>query len=107
LLREFLLSADNGLLIQSRDLGEETDAAMSNLVGFHGGVPASLLLIQATEQQVHLLMPCPVGMLGSLETIRALAGMKGAFGHTDFLPKRVLRMDDVVPQKRNLSIYEP
>jgi hypothetical protein len=50
LLGHFLSSTGDGLFIEARDLGEETDAAVSDFVSFDGGIPASLLLVQATEQ---------------------------------------------------------
>jgi len=74
-LRQFLLPALDGLLVQPRDLREQTKATMSQSVGFHRHIPTPLLFIQAAQQEIHLLMKSLVGMLTALLAVRALAGM--------------------------------
>jgi hypothetical protein len=48
-------------------LGQQAVAAMPDPVGFHGHIPAALRFVEATEQQIHLLMQQPLGMVAFLK----------------------------------------
>jgi hypothetical protein len=52
----------DGLLVQDRDLGEQPISTRTNPVGLNRDIPATLLFIQATEQEIHLAMQDLVGM---------------------------------------------
>jgi len=67
--------------VQARDPGDESIAAVSDLGRFDGGVPAALLLIEPTEQQVHLPVNLLVGMKFQAEVVGALALMDVLLGH--------------------------
>jgi hypothetical protein len=51
-----LAATTNGLLVQTADLRYQVDTAMTVTLGFHSRIPAPLLLVQATQQQVDLMM---------------------------------------------------
>jgi hypothetical protein len=57
------------------DLGHQGRTTMSQLLGLQGHVPTALLLIQTTEQQVHLMVQLLVWMTVRLLAIWALALM--------------------------------
>jgi len=54
-------------------LGQQAVAAMPDPVGFHGHIPAALRFVEATEQQIHLLVQHPLGMVAFLKAVRTLA----------------------------------
>jgi len=59
----FLASAGNGIFLHTGDARQSADALMPEVEGFEGAILAPLLFIQATEQQVHLDMQEPLGVL--------------------------------------------
>jgi hypothetical protein len=65
--------AANGVDVQARDLGQPGDTTMTELLGFQGHVPAALLFIQPTEEQIHLVMKLFVWMVAGLLAIGTLA----------------------------------
>jgi len=54
---------------------------MPDPVGFHGHIPAALRFVEATEQQIHLLVQHPLGMVARLQAARALAEWYIKRGH--------------------------
>jgi hypothetical protein len=59
---ELLPSTLNRLGIHAADLRQKLISLRADPIGFHGHIPATLLLIQATEQELHLAMQALVGM---------------------------------------------
>lgn len=70
---QFLSPAANGIDVQAGDLGHPGGSTMPQLLGFQGHIPASLLFIQTTEKQIHLVMESLVWMLFRLLAIWTLA----------------------------------
>ncbi len=59
---EFALATRDGVAVQPRDLGKPLHSAVTLAGGLNGGKPATLLLIQAADQQVDLPMQQLIGM---------------------------------------------
>ena len=55
---------------------------MPDPVGFHGHIPAALRFVEATEQQIHLLVQYPLGMVAFPTAAWALAEWYIKRGHT-------------------------
>jgi hypothetical protein len=70
---QFFAPAPDGFLVQASDLGEQPIAAMTDAVRFEGDIPAPLGFIEPTEQEIHLLMQAPSGMIAWLLTLGTLA----------------------------------
>ena len=51
---QFHAAPTNGLLIDARDFEQDAVRPMPDPLGFHRQIPAPLLLVQATQQQIHL-----------------------------------------------------
>lgn len=68
-------SAEDGLLIEAGDLADEFDAAVAMALGFEGGIPAALLLVEAAEEYIDLAMDLLLGRIadGSISGL-CLAG---------------------------------
>ena len=78
---EFLPAAADGIDVQADDEGNQGVAAVAELLGLQGGDPAPLLLVQAAEEQVHLAMQFPVGMVATGNAGRTLALVQRDVGH--------------------------
>jgi hypothetical protein len=78
---EFFAPAADGIDVQTGDAGEKDVAAVPQLLGLEGREPASLLLIQAAEEQIHLGVELPLRVVLPSETSRALALMNVVVGH--------------------------
>jgi hypothetical protein len=72
---QFLATATNRFHAQSADCGHEPIAPMSDLFGFQRHHPAALLLVQAAQQEVELMMQFPVLVIFALRANWALALM--------------------------------
>jgi hypothetical protein len=72
-----------------------------------GGVPASLLLIEPTEQQVHLLVDFLVGMVFLAKAVEALALMDFLLRHGLTLRDRLLGSVTSVPNAWKLFLDGP
>jgi hypothetical protein len=72
---EFSSATTDGIYMHSCDLGHQGRTTMSQLLGLQGYIPAALLLIQATEQQVHLMVQLPIWMVTRLLATWTLALM--------------------------------
>jgi hypothetical protein len=59
---QFFPAPADGVDVQARDPGDGPIPAVTELGRLDGGVPAALLLIEPTEQQVHLPVEFPVGV---------------------------------------------
>lgn len=78
---EFLSSASDRIDVESGDQGEENVAAVSDLLGLQSSEPASLLFIEATHQEIDVVMMLAgVGVVAG-KTSRALALMNRNLGH--------------------------
>jgi hypothetical protein len=88
--REFPPTAPNGPPVQAGDLRQQRVAAPAKALGFEGHEPAALLLIQAADQQVDVL----VKLVAAAEASAARdAAAEGA--DTTLLPKLVQRLADL------------
>ncbi len=56
LITEFVASPPNRFRMQARDLGNPFDSAMSQTPGLAARHPATLLLVEAAQQQIELPM---------------------------------------------------
>jgi hypothetical protein len=72
---EFSSAPADCIDMHSCDLGHQGRTTMSQLLGLQGHVPTALLLIQTTEQQVHLMVQLLVWMTVRLLAIWTLALM--------------------------------
>jgi hypothetical protein len=72
---EFSSAPADGIYMHPCDLGHQGRATMSQLLGLQGHIPTALLLIQAAEQQVHLVVQFLVWMIIKLLAIWTLAFM--------------------------------
>ena len=68
-VRQFVLPTLVGLFVQPGDLRQAAHATVTEAVGFQHHVPPPPLLIQAAQEQVHLLMQLLVWVLGGLLAI--------------------------------------
>jgi hypothetical protein len=67
--------------MQAREPGDEPIPTVAELGTLDGGIPAPLLLIEPTEQQIHLLVDLPIGMVFLAKAVGALALMDFLLGH--------------------------
>ena len=70
---QFPASPPDGLDIHAGDLRHEAVAAVADPRGLQCDIPAALLLIEATEEQVHPMVKQRIGVLTGLQTRGALA----------------------------------
>src|SRR5581483_9150615 len=77
----FRAAAADGIDVQAGDAGEQRIAAVPDLLGLQGGEPASLLFIEAAQEQVHVPMEGVVGVLGIRSALGTLAGVNSAICH--------------------------
>jgi hypothetical protein len=70
---EFSLAPADRIHMHSCDLGHQGRTTMPQLLGLQGYVPSTLLLIQTTQQQVHLMVQFLVWIIVSLLATRTLA----------------------------------
>jgi hypothetical protein len=59
---QFLATSTDRLDINIGDLGQQEIATFTYPVGFHGYIPTALLLIQATQKQIYLVMQLLIWM---------------------------------------------
>jgi hypothetical protein len=78
---EFLATAANRLHAQPADCGHEPIAPVSDLLGFQRHHPAALLLVQAAQQEVELMMQLPIRVVFALRANWTLALMNILFRH--------------------------
>src|SRR5512135_3693683 len=100
--RQFFPSPADGIDVQAREPGDEPIPTVPELGTLDGGVPASLLLIEPTEQEVHLPVDLLVGMMIQAEAVGALALMDFPLGHGPTLRDRLL--DSVTSLPKSVEI---
>jgi hypothetical protein len=79
--RQFFPAPADGIDMQSRELGDEPVSTMPELGTLDGGIPAPLLFIEPTEQEIHLRVDLLVRMMIQAEAVGALARMDFLLGH--------------------------
>jgi hypothetical protein len=90
----FFASAPDRFLVHTGNLGQQAVAAMPDPGGFHGHIPAALSFVEATEQQIHLLVQQSLRMVAFPTAARALAERYIKRGHT---PSSVLSGENRPP----------
>src|SRR5512135_3414640 len=100
--RQFFPSPADGIDVQAREPGDEPISTVPELGTLDGGVPASLLLIEPTEQEIHLPVDLLVGMMIQVEAVGALAVMDFLLGHRLTLRDRLL--DSVTSLPKSVEI---
>jgi hypothetical protein len=85
---EFLAAASDGIDMQAGDEGKQGIAAVAGFLGLQGSEPAALLLIEATHQEVDLVVELPVGVIVAALALGAGTDMNDAAGHHDSLRKK-------------------
>lgn len=67
--------------MQAGDAGDDCVTAVAQFLRLEGGEPAALLLVKARHEEVEMLMPVTVRMLGAAKALETLARMNGLVGH--------------------------
>jgi hypothetical protein len=93
---EFLAATTNGIDVQSGDACDGRVAAVADLFGLNGRDPATLLFIEALEEQIHLLMQLLFGVIQVAQTKRALAQMKRVVVHDGLSATKMSAAEHVV-----------
>jgi hypothetical protein len=76
-----LAAAANGFLVQTADLRHKLDATMTIAFGFDRRIPATLLLVQATQQHIDLMVQLFVWVFLRTLTYRAFTLMNWTLLH--------------------------
>jgi hypothetical protein len=79
---QFLSAPLDGLFIQASDLGEQPISPCAKTIGLHRHIPATLLIIQPTQQQIHLPMQPLIWMGHLLLAMGTLALMYLSLWHS-------------------------
>lgn len=69
--------------MQAGNEGEQGVAAVAGLLGLQGGEPAPLLLIEAAQEEVNLVMQLPLGVVVTDLAFGALTQMNGDVRHDE------------------------
>jgi hypothetical protein len=93
--------------VQPREPGDEPIATVPEPGTLDGGVPASLLLIEPTEQEIHLPVDLLVGMMIQAEAVGALASMDFLLGHRLTLRDRQRDSSKSLPKGWELFLDGP
>jgi hypothetical protein len=78
---QFLATTPNRLDAQPADGCHKPIAAMSDLLGLQCHDPAALLLVQAAQQEIELMVQLPIRVILGLQTNGALALINILFRH--------------------------
>jgi hypothetical protein len=105
--RQFVPSPADGIDVQAREPGDEPIPTVPELGTLDGGVPASLLLIEPTEQEIHLPVDLLVGMMIQAEAVGALALMDFLLGHGLTLRDRLLDSMTSLPKSVEIVLGWP
>jgi hypothetical protein len=76
--------------VKAGDAGDGPVPAVPELGGLDGGIPAALLLVEPTEEQIHLPVESLAGVRHRAEAIRAPALMDFLLRHRLTLPDRLV-----------------
>jgi hypothetical protein len=93
--------------VQSGDQGNEAIPAVPELRRLDCGIPAALLLIETTEQDVDLPMDFSVGMILQAETVGTLAVMEVRLRHGTTLRGLSSKPEPVYQESRILFVDGP
>jgi len=105
--RQFLPPPADRVDVQAREPGDEPVPTVPELGTLDGGVPASLLLIEPTEQEIHLPVDLLVGMMIQAETVGAVAVMDFLLGHGLTLRDRPMDSKTSLPKSVELVLGWP
>src|SRR5512135_3423331 len=105
--RQFVPAPAEGIDVQAREPGDEPVPAVPELGTLDGGVPASLLLIEPTEQEIHLPVDLLVGMMIQAEAVGAQALMDFLLGHGLTLRDRLLDSGTSLPKSVEIVLGWP
>jgi hypothetical protein len=89
----------DGLDVHAGDLRQETVAAVADPRGLQGDIPAALLLIEATEEQVHPMVEQRIGVLTGLQTSGALTLVDDRLRHRYGSPHRDASREESVSEQ--------
>jgi hypothetical protein len=89
---EFFAAAADGIDVQAGDGGQQGVAAVTGLAGLQSGQPAALLLVEATHQEVEVVVVLAVGVILPAPTGGALAQMDRAVVHDKSSGSRRLKL---------------
>jgi hypothetical protein len=105
--RQFVPAPADGIDVQAGEPGDEPVPAVPELGRLDGGVPAALLLIEPTEQEIHLPVDPLVGMMIQAEAVGALALMDFLLGHGLTLRDRPMDSMTSLPKSVELVLGWP
>jgi hypothetical protein len=83
LVFEFLAAASDRIDVKAGNAGKEAVAAVADLDGLQGDVPASLLLVETAEEQVHASMQFLLGARVLGLTMLTFTLVKDVRGHVE------------------------
>jgi len=82
---QFITPTPNGIHAHPCDLRHQLSPTVSQLLRFEGYIPSSLLLIQTTEEQIHLVVQFLIRMVSWLLAIRTFTLVYGSLGQVPYL----------------------
>jgi hypothetical protein len=88
--------------MQARDPGDEPIPTVPELGTLDGRIPTTLLLIEPTEQQIHLFVNLLIGMVFQAEAVGALALINSLLGHRLTLRDRLT--DSILSLPRSMEL---
>ena len=74
--------------MQAGNEGKQGIAAVAGFFGLQGGEPSALLLVQATHEEVNLMMKLSIQVIVPAAAVGAGAYMNDAVSHDDFSAKQ-------------------
>jgi hypothetical protein len=80
---EFLATAADGIDMQAGNEREERITAVAGLLGLQGGEPAALLLVEAADEEVNLVVEFAIGVILRALAVRAGTRVNRVVGHDE------------------------
>jgi hypothetical protein len=80
---EFFAAAADGIDVQAGNESEQGIAAVACFLGLQGGEPTALLLVEATDEEVDLVVEFTVGMILLALAVGAGTGVNHVVGHDE------------------------
>jgi hypothetical protein len=80
---KFLAAAADGIDVQAGNEREERVTAVAGLLGLQGGEPAALLLVEAAEEEVDLVVEFAQGVILRTLAVRAGTRVNHTVGHDE------------------------